>query len=397
MINKSIDSITRTDIESLVLNLVAESRTLEYKEKLPGNSDEDKKEFLKDVSAFANTSGGDIIYGISEQRDGNGKTTGLPDQIKGLSGINADEQKRRLDSILQDALDPRIPGIRIEAIDGFTDGSIIIIRVPKSWNSPHMVVFKNSSRFFARNSAGAYQLDVTEIRSAFIASESLAERIRQFRSDRIAKIIADETPVPLETNPKMVLHVAPISSFTSGSNIGLSLLGNRPLDLRPIYTNGWNHRYNFDGLLTYSAFKEPVCHTYAQIFHNGAIEAVDAFMLSPRHNGEKLIYSVGYEEELIKALHGYLQLHKNLEFNPPSIVMLSLLGVKGYRMSAGRSWFDRGQTIDRDVLLVPEVVVEDYGLKASAILRPAFDTVWQACGWDRSKCYDDQGIWVGIE
>ena len=153
MINKNIDAVTSNDIEALITNQSAESRTLEYKEKLPGNSDDDKKEFLKDVSAFANTSGGDIIYGISEKRDSDGKTTGFPDQAKGLSSINADAEKRRLDSILQDGLDPRIPGVRIETIDGFNDGSIIIIRVPKSWNSPHMVVFKRWSRFFTRNSA----------------------------------------------------------------------------------------------------------------------------------------------------------------------------------------------------------------------------------------------------
>ncbi len=232
MIHRNFDAINRNDIESLVSNQVAESRTLEYKEKLPGGTDDEKKEFLADISSFANASGGDIIYGIAEQRDSNGKTTGLPDQAKGLSDINADAEIRRLDSILQDGLDPRISGIRIKAVDGFTDSCIIIIRVPKSWNSPHMVVFKNWSRFFARNSAGKYQLDVTEIRSTFIASESLAERIRQFRADRIAQIIANETPVPLEPSPKIVLHVLPLESFSSGIAIDVARIQDQSLPVR---------------------------------------------------------------------------------------------------------------------------------------------------------------------
>jgi hypothetical protein len=221
MIGKSIDTIAVEDIKSLVANQVAENRTLEYKEQLPGNSDEEKKEFLADISSFANASGGDIIYGVSELRDENGKTTGLPEAAKGLQG-NADAEIRRLESMLQDGLEPRIPGIRTVPIEGFTNGPVIIIRVPKSWNSPHMVVFKNWSRFFARNSAGKYQLDVTEIRSSFVASESLAERIRQFRADRIAKILADETPVSLAENSKIVLHVLPLESFSSGGSIDIS-------------------------------------------------------------------------------------------------------------------------------------------------------------------------------
>ncbi len=190
MIHKEFDAINENDINFLIDNQVPESKTIEYKQELPGNADKDKKEFLADVSSFANASGGDILYGISEQRDSDGKTTGIPEAANGLENINVDEQIRRFDSILRCAIAPRIP-VQIKAIDGFTNGSIILIRIPKSWNSPHMITFKGGSRFYARNNAGKYPLDVDELRAAFIASDSLAEKMRAFRSDRIAKIIAD--------------------------------------------------------------------------------------------------------------------------------------------------------------------------------------------------------------
>jgi len=222
MINKQFDLINKNDIEALISNGVAETRTLEYKEKLSGNSDDDKKEFLADISSFANASGGDIIYGIQEQRSSDNKTTGIPEAANGVGAINSDAEIRRLENIIRDGVAPRIVGLQTKAVDGFADGSVIVIRVPKSWNSPHMVTFKNHSRFYSRNSAGKYPLDVTEIRSAFIVSESLPERIRQFRTERIAKIIADETPVPLQSNPKIVLHVLPLASLTSGTHIDLT-------------------------------------------------------------------------------------------------------------------------------------------------------------------------------
>jgi Putative DNA-binding domain len=392
MIGKSVDTITVEDIKSLVANQVAESRTLEYKEQLPGNSDDEKKEFLADISSFANASGGDIIYGISELRDANGKTTGLPEEAKGLKS-NADAEIRRLESMLQDGLEPRIPGVRTVQIEGFSNGPVIIIRVPKSWNSPHMVVFKNFSRFFARNSAGKYQLDVTEIRSSVIASESLAERIRQFRADRIAKILADETPVPLRAFPKIVLHILPLESFGTGKLIDLAQVHSYRSRLEPIKSDECNHRYNFEGFCTYYLPQESTAvHSYVQAFRNGSLEAVDAIFLSKQDT--KVIPKTAYEKELIRCLDKYLSLYSIINVNPPILVMLSLLEVKGYMMQP-ESWPPqcRQNLVNQEHLLTPEIVVESYDVKASEILRPAFDAVWQACGYARCLNYDDQGNW----
>jgi len=76
MIQKQIDAISKSDIDELIANSDNESKTLEHKQELPGNSDKDKKEFLADVSSFANASGGDILYGVVAQVDEDGKKTG---------------------------------------------------------------------------------------------------------------------------------------------------------------------------------------------------------------------------------------------------------------------------------------------------------------------------------
>ena len=73
MINCPINEINQTNIETLITDKIGESRTLEYKEELPIGTDNEKKEFLADISSFANASGGDIIYGIKEERNGGGE------------------------------------------------------------------------------------------------------------------------------------------------------------------------------------------------------------------------------------------------------------------------------------------------------------------------------------
>ena len=78
MIPKRFDDITKADIDGLITNAVSGPRTLDYKRQLPGNSDDDKREFLADVSSFANAAGGDILFGISEDNGVPTSADGLP-------------------------------------------------------------------------------------------------------------------------------------------------------------------------------------------------------------------------------------------------------------------------------------------------------------------------------
>ena len=101
MIPKPLERVEGGDIDLLLTGNVQEGRTIDYKRDLPGASDSDRKEFLADVSSFANTVGGDLIVGIDE-------AGGLPTTIVGAAAADLDEEIRRLDSIIQSGLDPRI-------------------------------------------------------------------------------------------------------------------------------------------------------------------------------------------------------------------------------------------------------------------------------------------------
>jgi len=65
MVPKQFGDIKKSDIDALLATGVAEGRTIEYKLTLPGNTDQDKKEFLADISSFANAAGGDLLYGVA--------------------------------------------------------------------------------------------------------------------------------------------------------------------------------------------------------------------------------------------------------------------------------------------------------------------------------------------
>ena len=63
MIQKKLEEIAEADLDNPLANGVSEGKTIDYKRSLPGNSDGEKKEFLANVSSFANTAGGDFWMG----------------------------------------------------------------------------------------------------------------------------------------------------------------------------------------------------------------------------------------------------------------------------------------------------------------------------------------------
>jgi len=213
VIQKPIDQITEAVLQNLVDNGVAEGCQLEYKLALPGKNDEEIKEFLKDVSAMANSSGGDIIYGIREGPDADGNTVAI--SVEGVSGEDADQVKLRLDNVLRDCIKPRVIGASFQAVKLASSATVFIVRVPNSWNAPHVVDRKGHWRFYFRDSAGAHQMDVTELRHSFALSDTLPQRLADFRTDRLLKIAADPS---LAAGPRIVLHIQPFNSVQPGAH-----------------------------------------------------------------------------------------------------------------------------------------------------------------------------------
>jgi hypothetical protein len=177
------------------------------------------KEFLKDVSSFANTSGGHLIIGIDEK-------DGVPTQIVPVVS-SVDQELQRLENLARDGLEPRIAGIQMRAVP-VAGGSVFVIHIPKSWNPPHRVSARNTNRIYARNSAGAFELSVEELRVLFTSAASAADRMRAFRAERLAKIETGTGIEPLAQDlGRVVFHLVPLASFGLGTGISIIRIGYR--------------------------------------------------------------------------------------------------------------------------------------------------------------------------
>lgn len=381
MLSRAIEEIAVAELEHLIVSQVREGRTLEYKREVSSTAESKEVPLLAAVSSFANTSDGDLLIGVEA-------IDGVATELCGVEMESLDKEVLRLEQIVRDGIEPRMPKVEFQPIHLSENRYVWLIRVPTSWIGPHRV--KRNSKFYARNSAGRYELDVSELRLAFSMTETVAARIREFRTDRIAKINAGLMPALLTGEGRMVVHVVPLQSFMTRTSIDIGVYAAGSTPLRPMGATGWNHRINLDGFVTFESHGGKSSFSYTQMFRTGVAEA--AFSLSS-DGSTKALPSVAFEYYTLEMVKEYLSFAEAFEVEPPFLIFLSLVGVQGCILGLNPGVFLRGANIPlaEDVLTLPEVVVEESNGPLDIALKPAFDMVWNAFGLVGSLNYDETG------
>jgi len=150
---------TEEDILALISNKVEESISLEYKScGALSTGDKAKFEIGKDVSAFANSVGGTIIYGIKEKEDGH-----IPLEVD--DGFNPKEiTKEWLEAIIDSRISPKINGVMITPIEltQTRPGKYIyVVEIPPSLKAPHQA---SDFRYYKRYNFKSMPMEDYEIK-----------------------------------------------------------------------------------------------------------------------------------------------------------------------------------------------------------------------------------------
>jgi hypothetical protein len=389
MIDKSLESITYEVIEEFVAQKYHEGKTLDYKLQNYGNDDQQKKELLKDVSSFANTLGGDILIGIAEEK-------GVPIDVPGVVVWDIDKEKLRLEAIIREGLEPRID-FSIHHVSSPAGTVVIILRIKQSNLFPHRVIFHGKpGEFWGRNSAGKYSMDTNELRTAFTLSESIYEQIKAFRRDRVNGMKRGEFPMNMVRGSKFILHLIPVASFRSRTLFDIPTLQSANGFLRPISAHAWDFRLNLDGQMAF-AIDNGLCFSYSQLFRNGVIELVLSEIVSQSSEHGRVLHTRIYEKELLgskQAFANILKLLSHLGVNPPIWCFLTITDVRDACIPRHSSIREVHRIIDRHDLLLPEQIINDMNSEPTAILKPLFDLVWNAAGFEHSLNFDLKGSFI---
>lgn len=383
MLLLNLEHVTADFLRQLCVDRCPESGSLDFKRALPSSSDQDKQELLKDVSAFANTDGGDLVYGIKD-KDGKAEVaTPITDE-------SADAAKRRLSQILDAGLEPRVQGIRFRDVE-IDDGYVLIVRVPASFDGPHCARRDNLRRFVMRNGTATSDLTYDQLRAAFDRTATLAEKARRFIEQRQQLIIDHKTPKPLMAGPIWVVHLIPIAG----------LAGRQSVDLRALWDKGFDQfrgedwrvcrrLLKLDGLVLDDGEQSGKVYGYTHIFRTGALEAAYAGQVLPGNPQKPSTSSMGMTRFFRERVDTFIDAAKNGGFAGPAVLCFAVLHVEGYELGIGDSFRPFGKmAADRPHLILPEVWIENLdSANLDDLVRPLLDTLWQAFGEVRCLDFD---------
>jgi len=385
--NKTLDQLVEADFQALISASVEEKQVLEYKQLLLVSRDDDKKEFLTDVASFANSAGGDILFGIRT-------VGGVPVELSGIDLSNIDAEKQRIDNLISNGITPRLR-FELGVITLSNSKFLLIVRIPKSWTMPHAVILGGSWKFFFRTSSGKQQYDYSLLRRAFIQSESLRQNLKTFHFERLEKIENEELALSVK-QPFLILHLLPFESFESECNIDVSNLRSIHSQLSPFSASSYDYFYNFDGFRTQSV--SPNYLEYVQVFIDGKLECLST-EISFEHSSHNYLAVSSVEDDLLRMMLQVIPFYKSKMVNPPLAILLSLVNVRNLEFGSSIRFSGADpKPIDRNSLIFSPLIIHDYSdlsepEKIASRFKPFFDSLWNSFGFSRCLDFNTAGRW----
>src|SRR6516225_3286471 len=143
----------REDLEGLVRDGITEGLTLDYKQSGALSKEEKKKdELCKDVTAFANAAGGQLIFGIEENKH-------APVSVD--KGAAPDITKDWIEQVIDSRIQPRIEGLIIHSIK-LAKGLGFVIDIPQAVSrAPHQAPDK---RYYKRQNFQSVPMEDYEVK-----------------------------------------------------------------------------------------------------------------------------------------------------------------------------------------------------------------------------------------
>jgi len=170
-------NLNEMKIKEMIDNEVEENLHLDYKACGALNKTDNKKnEISKDISSFANSDGGIIIYGVMEKDN---------KPLKMDDGFDPKEiSKEWVEQVINSRISPKIKNLRIYPINLSNSSKVIyIVDIPQSNRAPHQA---SDKKYYRRNNFVSVPMEEYEIKELYyrnIISQTefrkLQARVRQ--------------------------------------------------------------------------------------------------------------------------------------------------------------------------------------------------------------------------
>jgi len=298
--------------------------------------------------------------------------------LPGLELENVDELHNRIDHILNDNLDERLPGLRHRAVPRSDGRHFYVIQVSPSYLAPHMITMPSTKpRFYLRVNTVNAPMNAQQIKDTSLRVERAQNRAMGFIQKRLewnARF----------TGPAYVFNIVPLYSqpykidLTSEDSVkSLSSLG-----------SGYPS-HSVHGLLL--KHESELRREHVLITRDGAVESLRRpIAKTARSNPDlALIRVTGLEMKILEFAKAVAKhSHPGLA-ELPVLVGLTLVGLKGIGIW-GNDGFPLDQVFDEDQIGLEPVVLHDWN-DLDVTLKNFFDVIWQSFGTFGSPNYDENG------
>lgn len=279
-----LDDLDASHLNSIVQDQWPESFTLDFKKTIDMSLEKDKREVAKDVSAFANSAGGRIIYGIDETTLANGAKVAST-----ISPITQGDVDERIEDVIHGSIHPR-PRFRTRKIPVSGGFAYVVEVYPSMGRDLHMVSAYGDMRFYRRSESHTMKMTEPEVREAYVRIASAHSDLQSQLTTTIEESIADVV------GAMEVIVVAPVfgrvglinpSQFGQAFEFGIKLYNEAMSEFCP-YVSSPRLRLNSKGYqhMSYTDPNRIECDGYLGIGRTGVVVMAENIQ---QVNDEKLI------------------------------------------------------------------------------------------------------------
>jgi len=347
MFTKHVSQLNYSDIDDLVnKRKEREGYHLDFKGEIRA-PDKAKKELSKDISAFANTSGGFLIIGV--------------DKLNNIVGVDRIVQNKEIDEWLNQILSTNIePPVfyydpKIISIPD-SDKVIVVLQVPESTKKPHIVTEWNNYHIRINDSSKSanhnqirdmfeFSKNRTSEFNAFLIKRNLLDvESLEFGQNLMSKRIYSEIP-NLSGFPKPIILFSLIPKYPNEDKINISVAdlkawlstnsrGYAPCPSLSLYSVGYDNELKLDGLVLKNSYNKEMS-SYFEILNSGFVESGFSSSMVCTYKdyqnsqvvSASLTHIIGYEMALLnfaKKLYNFLKIYDNILLQMSFVNMLNV-------------------------------------------------------------------------
>lgn len=317
-------------------------------------------EFRSDICAFANASGGYLVYGVRDEK-------GLAAEIVGIDIIdnNTDhfelDRKNNLNGIM-----PKMPPIEFKFVPLSNGKYIVVIYVHRDFFAPYVHIENEKNyRIYKRIGNGKISMNYLEVKNMFNQSLSIEKEVRNYRRDRVRYFRELADTEDSKYTRFLLLHIIPDTFTDSSYNKKVFVLESREqLRFGDMFTSvdcNSTSIPNVDGLRFKSYRDEEECRINndcsIEVFQS-LCEYLNIGYIDAKKYPKGYLASSAVWDRIEPVVFNYIAKMKGILVTKRVFVCLSIVGCKGAITDNNAMHFYNGK-IDRDIMFCEPIAFEN--------------------------------------